>query len=175
MFQKELSYFLTLAIIVLGASYLPTSMLMVLDSIIIRITLIFAVLFLISLGPTAGIFGILAIGILYLERNRRKVAKALTKVDLLDNDLPVQMTVEEESIPQQTVKVNPFDEPRYDMETFMPKEECGSDDFHPVADTINEKVVLPTIYPRSNPSVNSSSAIYEKSGFGHIPGVQTIG
>ena len=175
MFQKELSYFLTLAIIVLGAPCLPTNMLMVLDSIIIRVALIFAILFLISLGPTAGIFGILAIGVLYLERNRRKVAVARTKVDLLDNGLPEQMTVEEESIPQQTVKVNPFDEPRDNMSTFMPKEDCGSDDFHPVAETINEKVVLPSIYPRSNPSVNSSSSMYEKSGFGHIPGVQTIG
>ena len=148
---------------------------MVLDSIIIRSTLIFLILYLISLGPTAGIFGMLAIGVLYLERNRRKVAMARTKVDLLDNALPEQMTVEEEGVPQQTVKVNPFDEPRYDMETFMPKEGCESDEFHPVAETINEKIVLPSIYPRNNPSVTSSSTLYERDGFGHIPGVHTIG
>jgi hypothetical protein len=178
MYQVELSYFIILTIIILFSQFLPTPLLLLLDNIIIRILIVVLLLYLISIGPTAGIFGLMAIAVLYLERNRRKVIIAAKKIDLMDYDLPKQATVEEASKPQQTVPVKPFDKPLEEETDFLPSEGCDSGIFEPVAETINEKAVLSTIYPlfKNKPESGSgSNELYEKLGFGHIKGVETIG
>jgi hypothetical protein len=177
MYRVELIYFVILTVVILFSQFLPTELLMILDNVIIRITIVAILLYLISLGPTAGIFGLLAIAIMFLERNRRKVKVAAEKVDLIDINFPKQATVEEASMPQQTVPVAKFDTPD-DIETdFLPHETCDSGNFEPVAETINQKAVLATIYPlnKSGPeSGTASDSLYEAMGFGHIRGVKTV-
>ena len=178
MYRTELLYFIILTVIILFSSFLPTSLLLLLDNFVVRIGIVLLLLYLISLGPTAGILGLVTVAIMYLERNRRKVVVAAKKLDLIDVNGPKQATVEEASKPQQTVPVNEFDKPQDIESDFMPTETCDSGNFEPVAPTINQKAVLSTIYPlnRNGPEAgDASDQLYEQLGFGHIRGVETIG
>jgi hypothetical protein len=103
---------------------------------------------------------------------------AAKKIDEMDWDRPKQATVEEASKPQTTVPVNEFDKPNPEESDFFPDETCDSGNFEPVAPTINEKAVLATIYPlnKTGPEAgDGSDELFEKLGFGHIPGVVTVG
>lgn len=178
MYRTELTYFVVLTVIILFSQFLPTGLLLLLDNILVRILIVLALLYLISIGPTAGILGLMAVAVMYLERNRRKVVVAAKKIDLMDVNRPEQATVEEASKPQTTVPVNDFDKPEEEEFDYMPHETCDSDNFEPVAPTINEKSVLSTIYPlnkRGPEAGDGSDKLYEELGFGHIPGVETVG
>lgn len=178
MYQTELTYFITLTVIILFSQFLPTGLLLLLDNFIVRILIVLALLYLISLGPTAGIFGLMAVSIMYLERNKRKIVVAAKKLDEMDWNRPEQATIEEASKPQSTIPVNEFDRPDEEETNFFPSDTCESDNFEPIAPTINEKTVLATIYPlnKSGPEAgDGSNELFEKLGFGHIPGVITMG
>jgi hypothetical protein len=178
MYRAELTYFIVLTVIILFSQFLPTGLLLLLDNVIVRIGVVLALLYLITLGPTAGIFGLMAIAVIYLERNKRKVVVAAKKIDEMDWDRPKQATVEEASKPQTTVPVNEFDKPNPEESDFFPDETCDSGNFEPVAPTINEKAVLATSYPlnKTGPEAgDGSDELFEKLGFGHIPGVVTVG
>jgi hypothetical protein len=178
MYRTELTYFIVLTVIILFSQFLPSGLLLALDNIIIRIGIVMFLLYLISLGPTAGILGLVAVAVIYLERNRRKVVIAAKKIDLMDFDFPKQATVEEASMPQKTVPVNEFDKPDEEESYYMPTESCDSGEFEPIAPTINEKAVLNTIYPlrKDEPEAGDGSAdLFELLGFGHIKGLETVG
>jgi hypothetical protein len=178
MYRAELTYFIVLTVIILFSPFLPTGLLLLLDNFVVRIGVVIALLYLITLGPTAGILGLMAIAIMYLERNKRKVVVAAKKLDAMDWNRPKQATVEEASKPQTTVPVNEFDKPNEEESDFFPDETCDSGNFEPVAPTINEKAVLASIYPlnKTGPEAGAGSdELYEKLGFGHLPGVETIG
>jgi hypothetical protein len=178
MYRSELTYFIVLTVIILFSQFFPTDLLLLLDNFLIRIIIVLILLYLISLGPTAGILGLMAIAILYLERNKRKVIVAAKKLNEMDWNLPKYATVKEASKPQTTVPVNEFDKPNEEETDFFPDETCDSGNFEPVAPTINEKAVLSTIYPLHKYGAESGSGsdeLYEKLGFGHIPGVETVG
>jgi hypothetical protein len=178
MYRVELTYFIALTVIILFSQFLPSGLLILFDNFVVRVFIVLALLYLISLGPTAGILGLMTIAIVYLERNRRKVVVATKKLDSMDWERPQQATVEEASKPQTTVPVNEFDKPDEEESDFFPHETCDSGNFEPVAPTINEKTVLSTIYPlnKSGPEAGTGSdQLYEELGFGHIPGVETVG
>lgn len=167
----ELPYFVVLSIILIMTPFMPSDILIMFDSLLVRIMIVLVLLFLITVGPTAGIFGLMVIGAIYLERNRRKISYASKKLDLIDVNFPKQMTVEEESKPQTTLPVVDFNIPSDPNEIpYLPTDECGSDNFEPVASTINTKEVLPVIENGSKADI-----FYERLGFGHVDGVQSLG
>jgi hypothetical protein len=178
MYRTELTYFIVLTVIILFSQFLPSGLLLLLDNFLIRILIVLGLLYLISVGPTAGILGLIAISIMYLERNKRKVVVAAKKLDEMDWNRPQQATVEEASKPQTTVPVNEFDKSDEEEFDFFPDETCDSGNFEPVAPSINQKAVLSTIYPlnKNGPEAgDGSDELYEKMGFGHIAGVETVG
>lgn len=177
MYSSELPYFIILTVIILLAPVLPARLLLTFDHVIIRVGMVLLLLYLISVGPTAGIFGLIAIGVLYLERNRRKIENAVKKLDAMDIHLPNQATVQQASEPQKTVPVREFDTPDEEEYNFLPKDDtCDITNFEPVAPSINQKAVLSSIYPLSqNESGSASNELYEELGFGHIDGVETLG
>jgi len=161
MYQIELIYFVILSIITLFSQFLPTTLLLMLDHFIARIIIVIVLLYLISIGPTAGIMGLVAISSMYLERNRRKVVVAAKNLELMDRS--TYATIKEASSPQTTVPVNEFDKPVEREFDYMPRETCSSGNFEPVAESINQKAVLKSSYPYDN--INK---LYEDLGFGHI-------
>lgn len=178
--QVEVPYFILFAVIILLCPFLPTALLLLLDNIVVRIAAILVLLYLISISPTVGIMGLMAFALLYLERNRRKVKIAAKKLDEMDFYQSRPATVEEASQPQKTVPVNEFDKPDHtETPNMVPEDDtCDITNFEPVAPTINEKEVLASIYPlqRGAPESGSGSDnFFEKLGFGHVRGVQTMG
>lgn len=175
MYRLELIYFIVLTIIILFSQFLPTELLLPLDNFIVRIGIVILLLYLIGVGPTAGIVGFVAISCMYLERNRRKMSIANQKLDAMDVNYLKQATVEEASQAQKTVPVNDFDNPTEKVSDYLPHQTCDSGTFEPVAQSIDEKAVLSTIYPLHNHSAAGSNRLYEELGFGHIKGLETVG
>jgi hypothetical protein len=179
MLQVEVIYFIVGAIIILGTPFVPTDLLLLLDNIVARAAAIFLLLYLITVGPAVSIIALMALCLLYMERNRRKVSIAARKIDKMDYSLPEYATVEEAGRPQKTVPVNEFDKPNPTQTRAIPQEEpCDITNFEPVAPTINEKSVLSSIYPLNKDAPESGSAadeLFEKLGFGHVMGVETMG
>jgi hypothetical protein len=163
MYRSEVIYFIVLVIITLASHFVPTNILLVLDHIVVRVAIVLLLLYLINIGPTIGIFGLVAIGVLYLERNRRKISVANSKFDQMEaKERPA--TVEEEAIPQKTVPVHEFDTPIPTESDFIPHH--IDDMFEPVAPSINQKEVLAGVYPLSEVgSASVTTDLYEKMGF----------
>lgn len=171
MYRTELIYFIILTVIVLFSQFLPTWILLLLDNFLVRIIVVLTLLYLTSLGPTAGILGLMAISIMYLERNKRKVETAAKKLDLMDWSRQENATVDEASAAQTTVPVTDFDRKTEEESYFIPENKtCDITDFEPVGPSINEKAVLSSI-----PTASSSNKLYEELGFGHINGLETVG
>jgi hypothetical protein len=179
MLQVEAIYFIVGTIIILGTPFVPTELLLLLDSIVARAAAVILLLYLITVGPTISIIALMALCLLYVERNRRKVAVAARKIDKMDFSLPKYATVEEGGRPQKTVPVNEFDKPIPTQTDAIPQEEpCDITNFEPVAPTMNEKSVLASIYPLNKSAPESGSAadeLFESLGFGHVMGVETMG
>jgi len=174
MYRIELIYFIVLTIIILFSQFLPTELLLPLDNFIVRIMIVILLLYLIGIGPTAGIIGFVAISCMYLERNRRKMIIANKKLDSTAINYLNQPTVEEASQPQKIVNVNDFDNPTKKVADYIPHQTCDSG-FEPVGQSIDQKVVLSTIYPLQSNSAAGSNTLYEELGFGHIKGLETVG
>ena len=171
----ELIYFVVFSIITLFCQFLSTNLLLLLDSVVVRIIIVIVLLYLISIGPTAGIMGLVAISSMYLERNRRKIIVAAKKLDSMEK--PKYATVKEATSPQTTVPVNNFDSPVMKEFDYTPNQTCDSPvilkqfknskndpgKFEPVAESIDQKVVLTSSYP-----LNGINKLYEDLGFGHL-------
>jgi hypothetical protein len=178
MFRNEIQYFVVLTALVLLAPFLPSGLLILLDNLIVRLGMIAVLLYCIHIGPTVGIFGLIAIASLYLERNRRKVGLALEKLDAMEVPHAPQATVKEASTPQKTVPVRQFDIPAPTEYVYVPEDNGSNqdDNFEAIAPSINQKAVLSTIYPLSSSSSGSGAQdLFEKMGVGHLDGVETLG
>lgn len=178
MFRNEIQYFVVLTALVLLAPFLPSGLLILLDNLIVRLGMIAALLYCIHIGPTVGIFGLIAIASLYLERNRRKVGLALEKLDAMEVPHAPQATVKEAGTPQKTVPVRQFDIPAPTESVYVPEDNGSNqdDNFEAIAPSINQKAVLSTIYPLSSTSSGSGAQhLFEKMGVGHLDGVETLG
>lgn len=174
MFRNELHYFVILAILTLSAPFLPSSVLLLLDHVVVRLGMVLFLLYCIQIGPTVGIFGFIAIASLYLERNRRKVGLALEKLDAMEVPKAPQATVQEASTPQKTVPVREFDTPAPVEFTYLPDEDDMN--FEAVAPSINQKSVMSSIYPLSSNTAGSGAHdLFETLGLGHVNGVETLG
>jgi len=178
MFRNEIHYFVILAILTLSTPFLPSGLLLLLDHLVVRLLMIAVLLYSIQIGPTVGIFAFIAIAVLYLERNRRKVGMALERLDAMEVPKAPQATVQEASMPQKTVPVRAFDVPSPETSMYVPEDNgCARDDnFEPIASSINQKSAMSTIYPLPSSTAGSGAQyLFEKMGLGHLSHVETLG
>ena len=177
--QAEIPLFILLILVITLTPFLPTRLLLTLDWLVIRIASAVLLLYFVSTGPIIAVFGFVALALLYMERNRRKVQIGLKKWDALDALDAKLAPVEEAHRAQTTVKVASFDTPDGSETEYAPQEEDNDISvFEPVAPSQNEKVVLASAYPvghQSSSSTASIGSIYEQLGFGHVRQVETIG
>ena len=128
--------------------------LLLLDNIVVRVLVVAALLYSITQGPLIGLATLVAIGLLFIERNRHKVSLARNKFEQImeASDSP-QMTVEQEGVPQNTVKVREFDEADGREAIFLPGKNTGNDEFNrvPWSEELNDKRALKTV-PLGNKS-----------------------
>ena len=162
MVPSEIIYIILFTVILLIAPLLPTSLLLLLDNIVIRIAMVALLLYTVRFGSTVTIVAFITISALFLERNRRKVGEALKKLEAME--VPKHATVEEAYKKTMPVEVPEFSAPVDEEADFTPHETCTSGEFEPVDSTINQKAVLSTIYPLAE----RTDELYEKMGFGHV-------
>ena len=150
---------------------LPSNLLAVLDLLFIRIFAVLGLLWAITKGPRIGLLAFILIAVLYLERNRRKIDIARDRFSqIVEADTLPQMSVEEEGQGQTTVNVRDFDTPEDRTFYYLPNPSCAtnSDTFEPPSDTLNGKIVFPSI-----PLGAKAGPIFQRDGFGRIPGLPT--
>ena len=168
MIPTEVFYLILFAVILLASPLLPTPLLLLLDNIVIRIAIVCLLLYLLRFGSTVPIIAFIAIAALFLERNRRKVAEALKKLDAME--VPTFADVDEAYEKTMPVDVPSFSTPNGEDADFIPQDNGETNIFEPVDTTINQKAVLSTIYPLDE----RTDELYEKMGFGHVDGVHTM-
>jgi hypothetical protein len=137
-----------IAAIGFASPVIPTMILLLLDNIVVRVLVVATLLYGITQGPLIGLATLVTIGLLFIERNRHKVSLAKTKFERImeASDSP-QMTVEQEGVPQNTVKVREFDEADGREAVFLPGKNTGNDEFNrvPWSEELNDKRVLKTV------------------------------
>jgi hypothetical protein len=137
-----------IAAIGFASPVIPTMALLLLDNIVVRVLVVLALLYAVSEGPLIGLATLVTIGLLFIERNRHKVLNAKFKFEQImeASDSP-QMTVEQEGVPQNTVKVREFDEADGREAIFLPGKNTGNDEFNrvPWSEELNDKRALKTV------------------------------
>jgi len=137
-----------IAAIGFASPVIPTMALLLLDNIVVRVLVVVALLYAVSEGPLIGLATLVTIGLLFIERNRHKVLNAKFKFEQImeASDSP-QMTVEQEGVPQNTVKVREFDEADGREAIFLPGKNTGNDEFNrvPWSEELNDKRALKTV------------------------------
>ena len=137
-----------IAAIGFASPVIPVMVLLLLDNIVVRLLVITALLYSITQGPLIGLATLVTIGLLFIERNRHKVLNAKFKFEKImeASDSP-QMTVEQEGVPQNTVKVREFDEADGREAIFLPGKNTGNDEFNrvPWSEELNDKRALKTV------------------------------
>jgi len=147
-YKKELYSLIALLVVTFAAPAIPGGVLQLLDNVVVNIVLVLGLLFAITVSPLIGIMALMAIAMLYMERNRTKVARARTKFnEIQEASDPAQMTVEQEGESQETVDVREFAKAKPSESIYLPGPKVGDDDFEAVlgAPDLNHKTPLPTV------------------------------
>ena len=137
-----------IAAIGFASPVIPTMALLLLDNIVVRVLVVAALLYSITQGPLIGLATLVAIGLLFIERTRHKVSLARNKFEqIMEASNSPQMTVEQEGVPQNTVKVREFDEADGREAIFLPGKNTGNDEFNrvPWSEELNDKRALKTV------------------------------
>lgn len=128
-----------LSTIIVSIPLLSSDILMIFDNIYIRISLLILLIICAYKMQNVSLLLLMAIGILYIERNRRKI-RNINKTDISSK----YMSVEEEKLPQKTVPVVPIDDSD-DVESWFVPTDDQIDDFVPVAESINQKTIFDSV------------------------------
>jgi hypothetical protein len=138
--------------------YIPEGFLLLADNILVRFALLAGLIAAAYVGPVAAVAAFAVIAYLYMQRNRAKLGQLTNAMNLTTNPLsPAIQSIESgEYAPPQP----DFQPPLQTSIQFAPQNDSGSDEFEPVAATLNEKTPLPT--EGSNDGVNKAiSQLFE--------------
>jgi hypothetical protein len=160
----ELIVFSVCVAIVLVAPFLPSALLMMLDHLVVRVVLIAGLLWVTRMGATAALFAFMAVAILLVERNRRKVSLAQKALDAMDSEARPAAELSAAFVP--AVTTVEFNRPAGTEVGFLPVREMDTAEFEPVADSINEKVVMESVYRHG--SASAAAELFEGMGAGHL-------
>ena len=127
----------------------PWALLSLLDNLLVRLVILVGLVAAVYHGFATGLLALFVVGVLYMERNRRKVDQARKRFDnLTAEDLKrPQATVVEAGQPQETVPVVEFDTPQDVEFGYLPPKKMGSDAFErvPFSENLDDKGPLPTV------------------------------
>lgn len=124
----------------------PDTLFVLLDSLVGVFLLLLVVLLVLPQGALPGVLVVIAVALTFVERNRRKIQnKLITNTNVVTTaDIYEQQMAA--APPMSPMEVHPEYETMHEEEVaaFYPHEEAN-DHFAPVASSINEKNVIPTI------------------------------
>jgi hypothetical protein len=120
--------------------FLPDPFFTLIDGMVGVLVLLVVALLALPQGPVPGVLTLIAVGLTFAERNRRKIS-----VKLIQPEAPSLKTQLQSAPPMSEAEVHPsWEAPTEDESSFYPQEE-QTDAFTPVAPSINEKSAIPTI------------------------------
>ena len=105
---------LVLSLLIISIPLFSTDVLIQFDTLYARILVVFVLLGSVLVTPLTGLLTLTAIGLLYIERNRRKVLNIQHQYgdpmykNIYDSHY---LTTKDEGVPQKNVTVRPFDNP----------------------------------------------------------------
>lgn len=125
--------------------YFPSSVFGLLDSLVGVFFLLLAALLALPYGIVPGVLTLVAVGLTFVERNRRKIQHKI--LDSSQFEYSKQL---EPAPPMNIDEIHPdFDVPHQEEEVFIPTEDA-TDRFDRVGESIDEKEVIPTISSNTN-------------------------
>lgn len=131
----------TLGLVFFLIPYLPKGLLRITDTLLVRFALLVVVIAAVGLHPLVGILTFLVVANLFIQRNNVKIQTLTTAISNESSESPaVDSIVSPSTAPAQP----PFQTPSEKSVPFMPQEDSGENAFHAVAESLNEKQVLPT-------------------------------
>ena len=123
--------------------HLPKWVLFATDNIVVRVILLVSLVSVANKNLPLGLLYFLVLANLFIERNGQKV-KQLTSRLISNMDGKEDPAIENIRTPP-TAPVQPvFQNPSERLIPFMPADETGDNQFNPVGESIDQKVVLPT-------------------------------
>lgn len=123
--------------------FLPTSVLMLTDNIVVRALLLVLLLASSLAGPYVLLLTFIVILAIFGLRNQSKVSQIIPPQ--METISPVNFAP-----PLVEIEQPAPEEPATEAYDFAPQADTGKNDFEPVDITINQKVVLPTQEPDGN-------------------------
>jgi hypothetical protein len=139
--QRELNFLLFHVALFIMIPYLPRSVLILTDNLLVRATLLGLIIASAYNGPVSAISTFIVIAFLFIERNRVKIHH-MEKI--MSQSTPESPAIAEIQTPPTAPEQPAFDTPVVESQPFMPQEDSGSDAFAPVAESMNQKIPLPT-------------------------------
>ena len=131
----------TLLICFFAIPFLPWQLLMLTDLVLVRLILLVSFLAAVQISPITGILSLAIIALLFIERNKRKMNYVRSLMSQSSPNSPAIQSIQDSPFaPEQP----PFDTPVEKNIPFSPQEDSGDNHFNPVAESLNQKKVLPT-------------------------------
>jgi hypothetical protein len=125
--------------------FYPDTLFVLLDGIIGVFLLLLVALLALPCGPVPGVLTFVAVGLTFVERNRRKINKKL--IDVPSVTYKQQMAP---SPPMSDEEIHPaYEYPQEEEVPFYPEEDA-TDTFEPVGSSINEKQPIRTLTPNND-------------------------
>jgi hypothetical protein len=140
-FPKHITMISILALTFTIIPFLPYSVTMWADNIVVRILLLLLFIGAVYVHPLVGLVMLMNIGLLFISRNK-------SKVDVLGSGFVISKPTDEAIVNIQTPETAPPQPEYMESETivheYKPSEDSGDNSFKPVGVTINEKFIPDT-------------------------------
>jgi hypothetical protein len=121
--------------------YIPHTILLLTDLILVRLVLLAILISSAYISPLVAVSTFVLLSLVFVERNKvkmRRLERAMSQ------STPESPAIESIETPE-TAPVQPaFDEPSVRSHPFMPQPDSGDNSFAPVAESLNQKIPLPT-------------------------------
>lgn len=121
--------------------YLPRSVLVLTDLLVVRLVLLAGLLYLAYVSPIVAIAGFAVLALLYIERNK---ARMLTLQQAMQQSTMDSEAIQNISTPETAPEQPAFETPETASHPYMPQQDSGDNSFHAVAPSQDEKQPLPT-------------------------------
>jgi hypothetical protein len=121
--------------------YLPRGLLLLVDTIIVRIILLAILISSAYVSPLNAIATFIVIALLFIERNKVKMQHLQ---EIMSQSTPDSPAIQDIQTPETAPEQPEFQSASIESHPFMPQDDSGDNSFYPVAETLNQKQPLPT-------------------------------
>jgi hypothetical protein len=155
--KREMSILFFHFILFFLLPYIPREIIVLSDMLAVRIALLAILIYSAYISPLIAITTFIVIALLFVERNKIKMNRLQAA---MSQSTPESPAIAEIQSPETAPEQPAFLEPEVDSYPFMPQDDSGSDAFSPVAESLNEKLPLPT-EPSNDGSQKAIDVLYK--------------